>query len=98
MVLDQLLGTVAALGGKPGLTAYLNVTYRQPAPLGQLACEAWVAEASEWKTLVEGRLLDEDGRVVVEAEGLFVVPTWAREALSMPQSDAADFPAPTREG
>jgi acyl-coenzyme A thioesterase PaaI-like protein len=97
MVLDQLLGTTAALRGKPGLTAYLNLTYRQRTPLGPLACEAWVAEASEWKTLVKGHLLDEDGRVTVEAEGLFVVPTWARDALSIPQSDAADFPAPRTE-
>jgi acyl-coenzyme A thioesterase PaaI-like protein len=97
VVLDQILGNVAALRGKPGLTAYLNLTYRQRTPLGPLACEAWVVEASEWKTLVKGHLLDEDGRPTVEAEGLFVVPAWAREALSIPQSDAGDFPVPPVE-
>lgn len=98
MVLDQILGNVAALRGKPGLTAYLNLTYRQRTPLGPLSCEGWVAEASEWKTLVRGRLLDEDGEVTVEAEGLFIVPSWARDALSLPQSDAGDFPVPPIEG
>lgn len=98
MVLDQVLGSVAALSGRPGMTAYLNLTYRRRTPLGPLSCEGWVAEASEWKTLVRGHLLDEDGQVTVEAEGLFVVPTWARSALSLPQSDAGDFPAPSGTG
>lgn len=98
MVLDQILGSVAALSGKPGLTAYLNLTYRKRTPLGPLSCEGWVAEGSEWKTLVKGHLLDEDGEVTVEAEGLFVVPGWARDSLSLPQSDAGDFPAPSVAG
>lgn len=97
LVLDQVLGVVPALRGKPGLTAYLNVTYRRPTPLGRLGCEAWVAEAGEWRTLVKGHLLDADGRVTAEAEGLFVVPRMAREAGAWPLSDAGEFMAPGHE-
>lgn len=95
VVLDQVLGTIAALGGRPGLTAYLNLTYIQPTPLGRLSCEGWVVEAVGRKTLVHGRILDEDGTTTAEAEGLFVIPTWALDALAAPQSDAGDFPAPS---
>lgn len=97
LVLDQVLGNVAAMSGRPGMTAYLNVTYRRPTPLGPLTCDGWVVEAGEWKTLVRGHVLDEDGNPTAEAEGLFVVPAWARDAFALPQSDAADFPAPSPE-
>ena len=98
VVLDQVLGTIAALGGRPGLTAYLNLTYVRPTPLGPLSCEGWVVEATERKTLVRGRILDEAGATTAEAEGLFVIPAWALDALAIPQSDAGDFPAPAGVG
>ena len=92
MVLDQVLGAVAASADKPGLTAYLNVTYRRPTPLGPLSCHGEVVEVSEWKTKVRGEMRDREGNVTAEAEGLFVVPTFARALFAQPQSDAADYP------
>ncbi len=93
-ILDQVLGVVPAMIGRPGLTAYLNVTYRRPTPLGDLSAAAWVAERGEWKTLVKGEVYDAEGQVTAEAEGLFVVPRWARERLGTPTGDAGEFDRP----
>ncbi|WP_370894135.1 PaaI family thioesterase [Janibacter sp. GXQ6167] len=90
-VLDQVLGLLPAHIGRPGMTAYLNCTYRRPTPLGDLSCVAWVEEELGFKTLVRGELRDDQGRVTVEAEGLFVVPKWARQHLGTPVGDAGDF-------
>lgn len=97
-VLDQVLGTVPAIVGRPGMTAYLNLTYRRPTPLGQVSGRARVAGTEGWKTTVTGELLDADGQVTVEAEGLFVVPRWARQYLGTPTGDAGDFEAPSEAG
>jgi len=94
LVLDQVLGTVPALAGKPGLTAYLNLTYRRPTPLGTITAQAHIAETTGRKTLVRGDLRDAHGAVTVEAEGLFITPTFALDALAQPQSDAGDFDPP----
>lgn len=89
MVLDQVLGSIPPLRGRPGMTAYLNLTYRRPTPLGPLTAKAWVTETTDRKTFVEGSLHDADGRVTVEAQALFVLPAWAEGLL--PQSDAGEF-------
>lgn len=94
LVLDQVLGTVPALAGKPGLTAYLTLTYRRPTPLGTITAQAHIAETTGRKTLVRGDLRDAHGAVTVEAEGLFITPTFALDALAQPQSDAGDFDPP----
>ena len=95
LVLDQVLGTVPALVGRPGMTAYLNVTYRRPTPLQEdLTAEGWVDREEGWKTFVKGHILDAQGRVTAETEGLFIVPKFAREALSHPMSDAGEYEAP----
>ncbi len=90
-VLDQVCGAAAALSGKPGMTAYLNLTYRRPTFLFQEhTVQARVEDVGEWKTLVRGEIRDSEGRVTVEAEGLFVVPRIARSLLAPPVSDAAE--------
>lgn len=81
LLLDQLLGEAAGAGGKPGMTATLTLTYRRPTPLGDLRAEAWIERAEDHKTWARGHLLGPDG-VTVEAEGLFVLPRWARERLA----------------
>lgn len=92
LVLDQVLGTVPPLVGKPGMTAYLNVTYRRPTPLGAaLTVSADPVEVGEWKVLVRGDIRTADGEITAEAEGLFVVPRFARHRGAAPQSDAGDF-------
>ena len=81
LVLDQMLGEAAGAGGKPGMTATLTLTYRQRTPLGALHAEAWIDRAEGIKTWVRGEIRGDDG-VTVEAEGLFILPRWAREAIA----------------
>jgi acyl-coenzyme A thioesterase PaaI-like protein len=81
MILDQLLGEAAGAGGKPGLTATLTQTYSRATPLGDLRAEAWIERSEGIKTWARGHLRDAEG-VTVEAEGLFILPRWAREALA----------------
>jgi acyl-coenzyme A thioesterase PaaI-like protein len=78
LVLDQLLGEAAGAGGRPGMTATLTLTYRRATPLGDLHAEAWIERTEGIKTWARGRLSDAEG-VTVEAEGLFILPRWARE-------------------
>ena len=100
MLLDQVMGMIPALVGRPGMTAYLNVTYRRPSPLlTDLGIEAWVDRTEGWKTYVGGRIFDSEGRTTAEAEALFIVPKFARERLSKkleqhPMSDAGDYDGP----
>ncbi len=80
MILDQMLGEAAGAGGKPGMTGTLTLRYRRGTPLGDLRAEAWIERSEGIKTWAHGRLLDAEG-VTVEAEGLFILPRWARERL-----------------
>lgn len=89
-ILDQVLGSVPARLGLPGMTAYLNTTYRRPTPLGQqLSCHGWVERVDGWKVHARGEVRDAEGRLTAEGDALFVVPRWAREHLGTPTGDAA---------
>lgn len=79
LVLDQVLGEAAAVGGSPGMTGRLTVHYRRPTPLGDLTVSAWLASNEGRKAVVKGELRDADGQVTVEAEGLFILPSWASD-------------------
>lgn len=81
LVLDQIFGEAAAAGGTPGMTGTLTLRYRKPTALGAMTAEAWVDSSAGIKTIVKGWLKDADGEVTVEAEGLFILPRWAREQL-----------------
>ncbi len=78
LLLDQVFGHAASLGGSPGMTGTLTVRYRRPTPLGDLHIEGRVEKVSGIKTTVVGHIADADG-ITVEAEGLFILPRWARE-------------------
>jgi len=80
MILDQMLGEAAGSGGRPGMTGTLTLIYRQGTPLGPLRGEAWIDRAEEYKTWAKGHLIGPDG-VTVEAEGVFILPRWARDLL-----------------
>ena len=80
MILDQMLGEAAGAGGKPGMTGTLTLRYRRGTPLGDLRAEAWIERSEGIKTWAHGRLMDAEG-VTVEAEGLFILPRWARERM-----------------
>jgi acyl-coenzyme A thioesterase PaaI-like protein len=80
LILDQLLGEAAGAGGHPGMTATLTMTYRRGTPLGDLRAEAWIERAAGIKTWAKGHIIGPEG-VTVEAEGLFIMPKWARELM-----------------
>lgn len=82
LVLDQLFGEAAAAGGSPGMTGTLTLRYRKPTALGACSAEAWVDSTAGIKTIVKGELRDAQGEVTVEAEGLFILPRWAREQIA----------------
>lgn len=91
LILDQMLGEAAAAGGAPGMTGRLDLTYRRPTPLGDLTAKAWIHEVNGHKTTVRGHILGPDGEPTVEAEGLFILPRWAREAMAKAK-DAGKHP------
>lgn len=80
LVLDQILGEAASAGGKPGMTGTLTVRYLRATPLGDLHCEGRIDRVEGVKTFAKATLGDADG-VTVEAEGVFILPRWAREAF-----------------
>ena len=84
LVLDQLLGEAAGAGGKPGMTGTLTLRYRRGTPLGDLHGEAAIDRVEGVKTFVLGSISDTEG-VTVEAEGVFILPKWAREAVAKQQ-------------
>ncbi|MGN6128721.1 MAG: PaaI family thioesterase [Nocardioidaceae bacterium] len=88
LLLDQLCGEAAAAGGAPGMTGRLTLHYRLPTPLGWLSAEAWVDDTDGVKTVVRGAIRDPEGRTTVEAEGLFILPRWAREAMAKAQPES----------
>lgn len=81
LILDQMLGEAAGAGGKPGMTGTLTLRYRQGTPLGDLRAEAWIDRSEGIKTWAKGHIIGPAG-VTVEAEGVFILPRWAREAIA----------------
>lgn len=78
LVLDHVLGEVASGGlTRPSFTGTISCRYLRATPLGPLHAEAWVERGEGVKTFAVGFVADADG-VTVEAEGVFIVPKWAR--------------------
>ncbi len=90
MILDQMLGESAGAGGRPGMTGTLTLVYRRGTPLGDLRAEAWIDRSEGIKTWAKGHIVGPEG-VTVEAEGVFILPKWAREAIAQ-QDPAAPTP------
>lgn len=87
LILDQALGEACGAGGRPGMTGGLTVTYRRPTRLGKLRCEAWIDRVDGYKTFPKGTISDDEG-VCVEADGVFIVPKWARPLFdNLPKPD-----------
>lgn len=74
--LDETMAVLGyVLDGVHTVTGTLNLRYKLPVPLdaGVVRCEAWRdGEGSRRARRVHGRLVLADGRVAVEAVGLFV--------------------------
>jgi acyl-coenzyme A thioesterase PaaI-like protein len=82
LVLDQVFGEAAAAGGTPGMTGTLTLRYQLNTPLGRCSAEAWVDRHDGVKTIVKGELRRADGTITVTAEGIFILPRWAREEMA----------------
>jgi acyl-coenzyme A thioesterase PaaI-like protein len=79
LLLDQLLGEVATHQlSKPKFTGTITLKYLRGTPLGPLRGEAWVERTEGYKTYARGFLSDAQG-ATVEAEGVFIMPAWARD-------------------
>lgn len=87
LIIDQVCGEAAAAGGSPGMTARLTLNYRRGTPLGALHAEAAIVKVEGIKTWVEAHIRDTEGNTV-EAEGLFIVPRWARGESHQAKTDA----------
>jgi hypothetical protein len=80
LVLDQVLGEAASEGlTKPLFTGTITLRYLRGTPLGPLRAEAAIDRTDGIKTFVSGSLSDAEG-MTVEADGIFIQPTWARDA------------------
>ncbi|BCI53963.1 thioesterase [Mycolicibacterium litorale] len=80
LVLDHLLGEAASNGlTEPKFTGTITLRYLRGTPLGALRAEAWIDRTDGVKTFARGVLRDADG-VTVEADGIFIRPSWARVA------------------
>ena len=78
LVLDHLLGEAASEGlTKPNFTGTITLKYLRGTPLGAVRAEAWIERVEGVKTYARGHLGDADGWTV-EADGVFITPTWAR--------------------
>jgi acyl-coenzyme A thioesterase PaaI-like protein len=79
LVLDHILGEAASDGlTQPKFTGTITVRYLRGTPLGLLRAEAYIDRTEGVKTFARGYLIDAEG-TTVEAEGVFIRPTWARE-------------------
>jgi acyl-coenzyme A thioesterase PaaI-like protein len=80
LILDHLLGNAGGAGGSPGMTATLQLSYRRPTPLHRpLVARAWIERVDGRKTTIRGEIARTDGRVCVEASGLFILPSFLAE-------------------
>ncbi|EXJ64878.1 hypothetical protein A1O7_01217 [Cladophialophora yegresii CBS 114405] len=80
-ILDEMMGLCVMLhhqhvsGPRDSLfTASLNVTYRAPIPTpNNVLVRCWLAGREGRKWLSRGQIVDKDGKVLTEAEGLWVM-------------------------
>ena len=78
LILDHLLGEAASDSINPRLTGTISFRYVRATRLGHLHAEAITTRIDGVKTFAAGHLADEES-VTVEAEGIFILPRWARD-------------------
>jgi acyl-coenzyme A thioesterase PaaI-like protein len=102
LLLDEVLGQAGTQAGRWGMTAYLNITYRQALPLGvELELSAAIESIDGRKTFVSGGIaLASDPAVkLVEASALFIEPRAAlQETYFGELTDHSGSPASARHG
>jgi acyl-coenzyme A thioesterase PaaI-like protein len=77
LVLDHVLGEVAAHAEHPRFTGTITLRYLRPTRLGRLHAEARITRTDGVKAYASGHLADDEG-ITVEAQGVFIQPKWAR--------------------
>lgn len=80
LLMDQILGEAATNKlTEAKFTGTITLRYLRGTPLGPLRAQAWVERIDGHKTYARGSLSDAEG-TTVEAEGVFIMPAWARGA------------------
>lgn len=74
LMFDSMFGMVIHATGRPiSRTAFLHVDYRRVTPIDSvLTARGWLREAEGRKAFVNAELLDADGNVLAEANGLMI--------------------------
>ncbi|MDY6870711.1 MAG: PaaI family thioesterase [Actinomycetota bacterium] len=74
LLFDSMFGMVIHATGRPiSRTAFLHVDYRKVTPIDSvLTARGWLREAQGRKAFVNAELLDADGNVLAEANGLMI--------------------------
>lgn len=76
LLLDHLMGVTASSMRKLTMTGTLTLRYTSPLPLGEVWLAGRIADDTGRKVTVRAEIGGADG-VAVEAEGLFIVPSWS---------------------
>ncbi|PLN81889.1 hypothetical protein BDW42DRAFT_168053 [Aspergillus taichungensis] len=67
------MGLLLAFRGEVCMTSSLNIRFRRPVPApGAVVVQSWVKEERAGRWIVLGEIVDQSGRVLAGAEGLFV--------------------------
>ena len=77
LLVDHLLGMTASSQGRATLTGTLTLRYRRGTRLGPVRLEGRVVRTEGVKVFVAAEVFDAEG-VTVQAEGVWIVPAWAR--------------------
>jgi acyl-coenzyme A thioesterase PaaI-like protein len=86
LILDHVLGSAGGAGGRPGMTGTLRLRYHRPTPLHRpLVARAWIESVDGRKTTIAGEVARTDGRVTVEASGLFILPSFLADQMDEAQ-------------
>jgi len=78
MILDQLLGEAACPDRIPRFSGSVTYRYVRPAALGTLHAEAFQTHSEGAKTYCSAYIADTNGAILVEAEGVFIMPRQLR--------------------
>lgn len=76
LLLDHLMGVTASSMQKLTMTGTLTLRYTRPLPLGEVWLAGRIVSDTGRKVTVKAEIGGADG-AAVEAEGLFIVPSWS---------------------
>ncbi len=76
LLLDHLMGVTASRMTQVTFTGTLTLRYLNPLPLGDVVVEGHVSGAEGRKVFVKATIAGAQG-VAIEADGIFIVPSWS---------------------